>query len=359
MIESSGSGIPLWVWAAFNVFVLAMLALDLGVFHRKSHEVKFKEAIAWSAVWIGLALAFNTLLFTQWMRIAPGSEYSPREAGMAFLAGYLIEKALSVDNIFVFLMIFAYFRVPVSYQHKVLFWGIIGALVMRAICIAAGVTLLDRFHWLIYVFGAFLILTGIKMLFSHGKQIEPEKNPLLKLFRRIVPVTSDYVGDKFFVRLPASTRDANAATSESAINDAASPRVASVSHTMRLWATPLFVALIFVEMSDLIFAVDSIPAILAITREPFIVYTSNVFAILGLRALFFALAGVMGMFAYLHYGLSAVLVFVGGKMIATGIIGKIPTALSLGIVVAILAVAVLSSIFFPPKKAAVIEVAPS
>ena len=316
------------LWVVFNVFVLAMLALDLGVFHRTAHEVKFKEALTWSAVWISLALVFNVLIWMFWKQMAPGSEYSNSEAGMAFLTGYLIEKALSVDNIFVFIMIFSYFHVPSLYQHKVLFWGIIGALLMRALCIVLGITLLEKFHWLIYVFGAFLILTGIKMLTQHGKKLEPEKNPVLKLFRRIMPVTDTYHDDKFFVRQ------------------------ADAGGKMRRYATPLFVALLFVEMSDLIFAVDSIPAILAITREPFLVYTSNVFAILGLRSLYFALAGIMGMFHLLHYGLSAILIFVGGKMLATEIVGKVPVGLSLGVVLGILVISVVASLQFPPRAKA-------
>jgi tellurite resistance protein TerC len=312
-------GIPLWVWGVFNLFVLAMLALDLGVFHRQAHEVKMKEALGWSAVWICLAMVFNALIYFQWQNIAPGSSYTNSTAALAFLTGYLIEKALSVDNIFVFLMIFAYFKVPAMYQHKVLFWGIIGALVMRAICIAAGVTLLKQFHWLIYVFGAFLIITGIKMALQKDKKIDPEKNPVLKLFRRMMPVTPDFVGDKFFTKIDG-----------------------------RRWATPLFVVLLFVEMSDLIFAVDSIPAILAITQEPFIVYTSNVFAILGLRALYFALAGIMQMFHYLHYGLSGILVFVGAKMTLVDIY-KIPVGVSLSVVAAILVISVIASRLFPPR----------
>jgi tellurite resistance protein TerC len=298
---------PIWIWVVFNLFVLAMLALDLGVFHRKSHEVGMKEALSWSAVWISLALVFNVGLYF-WQGSRPAME---------FLTGYLIEKALSVDNIFVFIMIFAYFKVPPLYQHKVLFWGILGALVMRAMCIAAGVTLLKQFHWLIYVFGGFLILTGVKMLLTKNKQIDPGKNPMLKLFRRVMPVTENYEGDKFFVR-----RDA------------------------RLWATPLFIALLFVEMSDLIFAVDSIPAILSITQDPFIVYTSNVFAILGLRALYFALAGIMGMFHYLHYGLSAILIFVGTKMVIVDIY-KIPVGASLAVVAGILVLSVVVSLLRP------------
>ena len=315
----------IWLWVVFNVFVLAMLALDLGVFHKDAHEVKFKAAITWSAVWISLALVFAGVIYYFWKTIAPGSEYPNGEAATQFLTGYLIEKALSVDNIFVFIMIFAYFKVPALYQHKVLFWGIIGALIMRAICIVAGVTLLKQFHWMVYVFGAFLILTGIKMLTQHGKTIDPEKNPVIKAFRRVMPTTTEYHGDKFFVKQE------------------------DLSGKMRRFATPLFIALLFVEMSDLIFAVDSIPAILAITKEPFIVYTSNVFAILGLRSLYFALAGIMGMFHYLHYGLSAILVFVGGKMILTEFFGKMPTVISLGVIAAILGLSVAASLLFPKK----------
>jgi tellurite resistance protein TerC len=300
-------GVPLWAWMAFNAFVLAMLALDLGVFHRKSHVVKGREALIWSGVWIGLALVFNVIV---WAWRGP-------QAGTEFLTGYLIEKALSVDNIFVFLLIFAFFKVPPAYQHRVLFWGIIGALVMRAICIAVGAALLKEFHWLVYVFGAILIASGIKMVTSHGKEIDPEKNPILKLFRRMVPVTPDYVGDKFFV-----------------IREG------------KRWATPLFVALLFVEISDLIFAVDSIPAILAITQDTFIVYTSNVFAILGLRALFFALADVMGRFRFLHFALSAILIFVGTKMLVSEIYGKIPVGISLGVVVSLLVGAIAASMFY-------------
>jgi tellurite resistance protein TerC len=315
--------VPMWAWIVFNLFVLAMLALDLGVFHRNSHEVKMKEALSWSAVWIGMALLFNLLLYFNWKSISPGSNYTNSEAALMFLTGYLIEKALSVDNIFVFLMIFAYFKVPAIYQHKVLFWGIIGALVMRAICIAAGVALLKQFHWLVYVFGAFLIITGIKMVMQKDKKLDPEKNPVLKLFRRMMPVTPNFVGDKFFTRIDG-----------------------------RLFATPLFIVLLFVEMTDVIFAVDSIPAILAITEDPFIVYTSNVFAILGLRALYFALAGVMQLFHYLHYGLSAVLVFVGGKMVLTDVVGKVPVGISLGVIAGILTLSVVASLLFPPKKSA-------
>ena len=296
-------------WVAFNLFVLAMLALDLGVFHRQAHVVNVKEALLWSAIWIALALFFNLGIYF----------WRGPETALEFLTGYLIEKSLSVDNIFVFLMLFSYFRVPALYQHKVLFWGILGALIMRAIFIAMGVTLIQKFHWVIYVFGAFLILTGIKMALQKGKEIHPEKNPVLRLFRRWMPVTDHYEDGKFFVK-----RD---------------------RHYL---ATPLFVVLLVVETTDLIFAVDSIPAILAITLDPFIVYTSNVFAILGLRALYFALAGIMQLFSYLHYGLSAILVFVGAKMLLTDIY-KMPVGIALGVVAAILLLSVIASVVRPPQ----------
>jgi len=298
---------PLWVWIAFNGFVLAMLALDLGVFHRTSHEVKLREALVWSAVWVALALAFNALIW---------SRYGQQRA-LEFLTGYLIEKSLSVDNIFVFVLIFTYFRVPAQYQHKVLFWGILGALLMRAAFIAAGVTLIQRFHWIIYVFGAFLVVTGIRMAVQQDKEIHPERNPVLRLAKRLMPVSTSYDGDRFFTMQGG-----------------------------RRAATPLFVALLLVETTDLIFAVDSIPAILAITQDPFIVYTSNVFAILGLRSLYFALAGVVRMFHYLSIGLAGVLVFVGGKMLLVDVV-KVPTALSLGVIAAILAVSVVASVLRP------------
>ena len=303
----------IWLWSGFIAFVLLMLALDLGVFHRKAHQVTVREALIWTAVWIVLALLFNAGL---WYWRGP-------EPAMQFLAGYLIEKALSVDNIFVFVMIFSFFRVPALYQHKILFWGILSALVMRAIFIAAGVALLEHFHWLIYVFGAFLIITGIKMAVVKDKEIHPERNPVLRLFRRLVPVTDDYEGDRFFIR-----RD------------------------NRLWATPMFITLLFVELTDLIFAVDSIPAILAITQDAFIVYTSNVFAILGLRSLYFALAGIMRLFRYLHYGLALILVFVGAKMSLIDVY-PIPVVLSLGVVAAILAVSVLLSLLRPEPQPSV------
>lgn len=301
------------LWIGFNLFVLLMLALDLGVFHRKAHVVKTREALLWSAVWIAMALLFNLgIYFWQGQKVA-----------LEFLTGYLIEKSLSVDNIFVFIMIFAYFGVPALYQHKVLFWGILGALVMRALFIASGVALIERFHWIIYVFGAFLILTGVKMAWQKDKEIHPEKNPLLRLFRRLMPVTDRYHGGAFFVKQAGGS-----------------------------FATPLFVVLLLVETTDLIFAVDSIPAILAITLDPFIVYTSNVFAILGLRSLYFALAGIMPLFHYLNYGLAAILAFVGAKMMLVDFY-KIPIGISLGVVAAILLISVVASLLWPRPQAPV------
>jgi TerC family integral membrane protein len=299
-----------WMWVAFNVFVLAMLAVDLGVVHRRAHEVTLKEALVWSGIWIALALLFALGVYV-WYGSQPALE---------FLTGYLIEKSLSVDNIFVFVLIFSYFKVPPRYQHEVLFWGILGALVMRAIFIFAGIALLQRLHWIIYVFGALLILTGIKMAMEKDKEIHPDKNPLLKLFRRLVPVTEDYHADHFFVK--------------------------QAGHYA---ATPLFIVLLVVETTDVIFAVDSIPAILSITVDPFLVYTSNVFAILGLRALYFALAGVMQLFHYLHYGLSAILVFVGAKMLLADVY-KLPVGVALGVIAGILLIAVIASLMRPQQR---------
>src|SRR5947207_5519311 len=276
----------IWPWIGFNLFVLALLAIDVGVFHRKAHAVSTKEAAIWSGVWISLALLFNSAIYFFWEQIIPGDSLSNGEAALEFLTGYLIEKALSVDNIFVFVLIFSFFRVPDTYQHRVLFWGILGALVMRAALILAGAALIERFHWIIYLFGAFLIFTGIRMAFQKDESLNPEDNPLVRLFRRVMPVTNDYQGAKFFLR-----------------------------HTGKLMATPLLIVLLVVESTDLIFALDSIPAIFAVTNDPFIVYTSNVFAILGLRSLYFLLAGVIGKFRYLKLGLSLVLAFVGLKML--------------------------------------------
>lgn len=304
--------LSVWLWIGFALFVLMMLALDLGVFHRKSHTVGMKEALAWSGVWIALALVFNAGL---WL-------WQGHDKGLEFLTGYVVELSLSVDNLFVFLLIFAYFKVPAQYQHKVLFWGILGALMMRAVFIAAGVTLMQRFHWIIYVFGAVLVVSGLKMAFEKDKEVHPEKNPVLRLFRHFMPVTAEYHGSRFFVK----------------------------QEKLRL-ATPLFIVLLMLETTDLVFAVDSVPAVLAITTDPFIVYTSNVFAILGLRSMFFALAGVMKLFAFLHYGLAAVLVFVGAKMLLAGFY-KIPTLVSLLVIVGLLALAVAASLLHSARRAA-------
>jgi tellurite resistance protein TerC len=299
-----------WLWIGFNLFVLAMLALDLGVFHRKAHVVAFKESIAWTVVWVALAMAFNAGIWY----------VAGAQKALEFFTGYVIEKSLSVDNVFVFAMLFSYFAVPPLYQHKVLFWGILGALALRAVMIALGAALIAEFSWIIYVFGAFLVLTGIKMAVKREEAIHPERNPVVRAFKRLMPVTSDYRGDRFFV----------------------------VERGLR-HATPLFVVLLLVEVSDLIFAVDSIPAIFAVTTDPFIVYTSNVFAILGLRSLYFALAGVMDKFHYLKIGLGVVLAFVGVKMLLTHSPYKLDTLLSLGVVVGILAVSVVASLLRPKK----------
>jgi tellurite resistance protein TerC len=304
----------IWLWVGFNVMVLAMLAVDLGVFHRKAHAVSLKEAGAWSAVWVALALAFNAGIY----------HFMGAEAGLEFLAGYLIEKALSVDNIFVFVLIFSYFRVPAMYQHRVLFWGVIGALVMRGAMIWAGAALIGRFHWIIYVFGAFLVFTGIRMATQKEHDIEPESSPVIRLVRRLVPVLPTYHGQRFFVR---------------------------VGEAGRLAATPLFVVLVLVETTDLIFAVDSIPAIFAVTDDAFLVYTSNVFAILGLRSLYFLVADVIHRFHYLKLGLSAVLAFVGVKMLLTDVY-KIPIGLSLGVIAALLLGAIALSLLFPKRAEA-------
>lgn len=292
------------VWVAFNIFILAMLALDLGVFHRKSHTVSIKEALIWSAIWVTLALLFNLGIYF----------WRGPEVALEFLSGYLIEKSLSVDNIFVFLLIFSYFHIQPQHQHKVLFWGILGALIMRAAFIATGSVLISTFHWVIYIFGAFLVLTGIKMAFHKEKELHPEKNPVINLFRRLVPIAEHNEDGRFFIR--------NAGV---------------------VFATPLFVALLLIEMADLVFALDSIPAIFAITLDPFIVYTSNVFAILGLRALYFALAGSMRMLHYLHHGLSVILVFVGAKMLLSEVY-KLPAGIALGLIASILAITVIASI---------------
>ena len=305
----------IWLWIGFNVFVLLMLALDLGVFHRHSHAVSTKEAATWSVVWIGLAMLFNVGIYFFWDVLAPQSAYTSREASLAFFTGYLIEKSLSVDNIFVFVLIFSYFAVPAAYQHRVLFWGILGALLMRGALIAVGATLLKEFHWIIYVFGAFLIFTGIRMALHKNEELHPENNPLVRLLRRIMPVTQGYEGDKFFVRRAGT-----------------------------VMATPLLLVLLMVESTDLIFAVDSIPAIFAVTNDPFIVYTSNVFAILGLRSLYFLLANIVDKFQYLKIGLAFVLTFVGAKMVLVDVY-KIPVEISLAVIASILTMSVLASLW--------------
>ena len=308
-----------WLWIGFNVFVLVMLAVDLFVFHKDAHEVRVREAAAWSIIWVTLALLFGGGVYA----------FMGRDAGLEYFAGYLIEKALSVDNIFVFVLIFGFFRVPKSYQHRVLFWGILGALLMRGAMIAAGAYLIEQFHWVIYVFGAFLVFTGIRMATTAEHDIDPTSNPVIRIVRRLIPVTPEYAGQKFFVRQ-------------------------EVGGTRKLFATPLFVVLALVETTDLIFAVDSIPAIFAVTQEPFIVYSSNVFAILGLRALYFLVADVIHRFHYLKVGLSVVLVFVGAKMLMADIYA-VPTALSLAVIVAVLGAATAASLLWPSGVAEIIQ----
>jgi len=296
-------------WILFNLFVLAVLALDLWVFHRPAHLVKFREAVAWSATWIFLALAFAVLVYF----------WHGRQAAVEFTTGYIIELSLSVDNLFIFLLIFRYFNVPADHQHKVLFWGILGALVMRAVFIVVGIGLIRAFHWVTYLFGAFLVYSGIRLFGEKASAVEPGKNPVLRLFRKLMPITEDYEGDRFFVERGG------------------------------LYATPLLLVLVVVETTDLLFATDSIPAVLAITLNAFIVYTSNVFAILGLRAMYFVLAGMMDVFHYLHYGLSAVLIFIGVKMLAADWY-PIPTLVALGVVAGVLAISVLASILHPQAE---------
>jgi tellurite resistance protein TerC len=305
--ESIGSPV---LWAGFIAFVLAMLAIDLGVFHKKAHEVSLKEAGIWSAVWVALALVFNVGVY-YW--------FGPQRA-LEFTTGYLIEKALAVDNIFVFVVIFTTFGVPALYQHRVLFWGVLGALVMRAAFIVLGGAFLQRFHWAIYVFGAILAITGVKLLLQRNRELHPERNPVVRAFQKLFPMTTDFAGGKFTI----------------------------VRNGRRL-ATPLLLALVAVEVTDLIFAVDSIPAIFAITSDPFIVFTSNIFAILGLRSLYFLLAGIITKFAYLKVGLSLVLIFVGAKMLLMDLY-KIPIAASLGIIAAILTLSIVVSLLRAPDN---------
>lgn len=324
-----------WFYLAFTGFVLVLLALDLGVFHRKAHAVSNKEAVTWSIIWIALALLFNFLFYkysayafadNPRLTAIPGFdvEQAARAVGLEFLTGFIVEKSLAVDNIFVFVLIFNYLAIPLAYQHRVLFYGIIGALIFRAIFIAMGSVLLE-YHIVVYIFGAFLILTGIKMMFTPDKGIEPDKNPLVRLLRRFFPITPTVEGERFFLK-----RD------------------------LRWYATPLMVALVLVEFSDIIFAVDSVPAIFAITKEPLIVFTSNVFAILGLRALYFLLANIVNRFHLLKYGLALVLIFVGLKMVwlNNAFDGKFPITWSLGIIVGIIAISVILSWKYPKKETA-------
>ncbi|HSE99001.1 MAG TPA: TerC family protein, partial [Blastocatellia bacterium] len=319
-----------WFYAAFTGFVLLLLALDLGVFHRKAHAVSFREAAIWSVVWITLALCFNYLFyqyalwrFPQVERLMAIPGFDPQVAAktvaLEFLTGYIVEKSLSVDNIFVFVLIFSYFAIPAKYQHRVLFYGIAGALLFRALFIAAG-SVLMQYHLVIYLFGGFLILTGIKMMFAPDTEIEPEKNFIIRMFKRMVPVTHELRGQKFFIRGKGM-----------------------------VYATPLFITLLFVEMSDIIFAVDSVPAIFALTREPLIVFTSNIFAILGLRAMYFLLAGAVDKFYMLKYGLAVVLIFVGLKMVwlNDAYNGKFPITISLGIILGVIAISISLSLLFP------------
>jgi tellurite resistance protein TerC len=293
-----------WFWIAFVLFVLAMLALDLGVIHRRARRISFRAALGWCGFWVSLALVFNVFVYY----------WHGAGSALAFLTGYLLEYSLSVDNIFVFLLIFSYFQVPVQYQHRVLFWGILGALVLRASLIILGITLINLFHWVLYVFGAILIISGLRIAFAGEQKLDPGRNPILRFIRWLLPVTEEYHGNRFFVRIDG-----------------------------RLLATPLIVVLVFLELTDLIFALDSIPAIIGITRDSFIVFTSNVFAILGLRSLYFALAELVGMFRYLPFGLAVVLVFIGVKM-CLEFLFEIPVGASLGVIAAVLAIAVIASI---------------
>ncbi|MBI2536277.1 MAG: TerC family protein [Gemmatimonadetes bacterium] len=307
------------LWLIFAVAVVALLALDLGVFHRRPHEIKFREALGWSAAWFTAALLFMWVVYF-WR----GSEHA-----VAFLTGYLVEWSLSADNVFVFLVIFSYFRVPAGYQHKVLFWGIVGAVIMRAIMITAGVVLIHTFHWIVYLFGAFLIFTGVHVAFQRDQEIHPERNPVVKLVRRMFPMTKRYHGPGFFIRRRGA------------------------------WiATPLVLVLAVIESTDVVFAVDSVPAVLAITTDPFIVFTSNIFAILGLRSLYFVLAGVMPLFHYLRYGLAVILAFVGAKMMLSDV-APIPTPVALGVVALALLVSIALSLLRPRPVAIAVPAQPT
>jgi tellurite resistance protein TerC len=311
--ENKLMGTSIYFWIGFHVFVFIMLALDLGVFHRHTHKVHVKEAVIWSCVWISLALVFDLFIYLD-------KDFGPVKA-LEFLTGYVIEYSLSVDNIFVFILIFSYFAVNEQYQHKILFWGILGALIMRGIFIFTGVVLINRFHWVVIIFGGFLVFTGIRMLFQKETVVDPEKNILIKFFRKILPVTKTLHGDKLLI-----------------------------TRSGKLYATPLFLVLIIIETSDLIFAVDSIPAVLAISKDIFIVYTSNIFAILGLRSLYFAIAGIMGYFRFLKVGIAFVLTFVGIKMLSSYIRFEIPIVISLVIIISILIASILASVFIKKEE---------
>lgn len=321
-----------WFYGLFLLFVLSMLLLDLGIFHREDHEVSIRESATWTVVWIGLALVFNVILYfyaqhkfaiDPRLLAVPGfdGQVAAKQVGLEFLTGFIIEKALAIDNIFVFIVVFSYFAIPLKYQHRVLFFGVLGALVFRALFIALGATLL-QYHWIVVLAGAFLILTGAKILFAPEKAPDPGANPVVRLVKKFMPVTDAFDGHNFF----------------------------TVENGVRK-ATPLFLALVLIEFSDIVFAIDSVPAIFAITKEPLIVFTSNIFAILGLRSLFFMLAGIVHMFRFLKYGLGLILIFVGLKMVwlndAMG--GKFPIGLSLGIIGSILAASILASVIIPAK----------
>lgn len=299
-----------WEWVAFGTIIAIMLIVDLGIFHKKSHTVSIKESLVWTGIWIALSLVFNA-----WVYFSMG-----QQKGLEFLTGYIIEKSLSIDNIFVISLIFSYFKVPSQYQHRVLFWGVLGALLFRIIFVFAGVALIQKFHWMIYLFGGFLVFTGLKMLKESDKKIDIEHNPMITFVRRFFKITPQFEGQKFYVMKDG------------------------VRHF-----TPLFLVLVMIESTDIVFAVDSIPAILAITPDPFIVFTSNVFAILGLRSLYFAVNGIMEMFEYINYALSGILVFVGFKMLASSYI-KVPTALSVGVIFTLIIASIVASIYFPKKK---------
>lgn len=304
-------GVSIFFWIGFHAFIFLMLAIDLGILNRKEHKVPLKEAITWVVAWVSLALLFNLFVL----------EKFGKTQALEFLTGYVIEYSLSVDNIFVFILIFTYFAVPDKFQHKILFWGILGALIMRGIFIFAGVALMNRFSWIVIIFGGFLVFTGIKMLVQKEVRIEPQKNPVVRFFRKFLPVTDELHGSRFFVR-----------------------------QNRKSYATPLFLVLLIIESSDLIFAVDSIPAVLAISKHTFIVYTSNIFAILGLRSLYFAVSGIMGYFRFLKIGLAFVLTFVGLKMLASFLHFEIPILLSLAVIISILLISIIISVIIKEKK---------